>query len=149
MDNKSEKYMELPASLREDLKAYVHPIIACMHEVHNELGCGLPEYIYQEALTISLKQKGFNVMKEYTHHMSFMGQQLKSFIKMDMVVVMPRGNVIIECKAISKLGDAEHYQTFGYLRGTKFPIAILVNFGTFGRAQIERFYFKDNVITAF
>lgn len=78
-----------------------------------------------------------------------MGEPLKTYLKMDIVVIMPRGNVIIECKAISELKEEEHYQTFSYLRGTKFPIAILVNFGTFGRAQIERFYFKDNSIMAF
>ena len=34
-------------------------------------------------------------------------------------------------------GEREHYQTFGYLRATKFPIAILVNFGTERRAKLN------------
>lgn len=135
--------------LREELKQYVYPIIACMHDVHNELGCGLPEYVYQEALHKLLTMRGFDARREFQYHPIFMGEPLKTYLKMDIVVIMPRGNVIIECKAIYELKEEEHYQTFSYLRGTKFPIAILVNFGTFGRAQIERFYFKDNSIMAF
>ena len=68
---------------------------------------------------------------------------------MDMVVMMPRGNVIIECKSIKTITDKEQFQTFGYLRGTLFPIAILVNFGTWPKAQIERYYFHDGIIRAF
>jgi len=48
---------------------------------------------------------------------------------MDMALMMPRGNVSIACKSIKTITDKEQLQTFGYLRGTLFPIAILVNFG--------------------
>ena len=82
---------------------------------------------------------------QYVHD----GEQLESYIKMDMVVMMPRGNVIIECKSIKAITDKEQFQTFGYLRGTLFPIAILVNFGTWPKAQIERYYYHDGVIRAF
>ncbi|MCQ2288040.1 MAG: GxxExxY protein [Muribaculaceae bacterium] len=145
MDSKGK----ISDKLHSQLKDYVYPVIACMHEVHNELKNGLPEYVYQEALAISLRKHGFNPLKEYQHHIEYMGEKLKSHIRMDIVLEMPRGNVIIECKSIASLGDAERYQTFGYLRGTKFPIAILVNFGTFGKAQIERYYFHEGDITAF
>lgn len=43
----------------------------------------------------------------------------------------------------------EHYQTFGYLRATKFPIGILVNFGAERRAQIERYYFCEGQLYVF
>ena len=68
---------------------------------------------------------------------------------MDMAVMMPRGNVIIECKSIKAITDKEQFQTFGYLRDTSFPIAILVNFGTWPKAQIERYYYHDGIIRAF
>ena len=59
------------------------------------------------------------------------------------------GNVIVECKALTALTEREHYQTFGYLRGTGWPMAILVNFGASPRAQIERFYNDNNTIAVF
>ncbi len=68
---------------------------------------------------------------------------------MDLVVESEKGNIIIECKALSALTEKEHYQTIGYLRGTGWPIAILVNFGTSPKAQIERFYCENGVIQVF
>ena len=135
--------------IRKSLVDYVYPVIGCMHYVQENLGPGLPEYIYQEALCKRLRHEGFEVEKEYQHHPVFEGKALESFVKMDLMVRMPRGNVIIECKSITKIGEREQFQTFGYLRATEFPIAILVNFGSWPIAQIERYYFHDGVIKAF
>jgi GxxExxY protein len=68
---------------------------------------------------------------------------------MDLVVESTAGNIIVECKALTQLTEKEHYQTFGYLRATKFPIAILVNFGADRRAQIERFHNADGKLYVF
>ena len=96
-----------------------------------------------------LVKEKFDTRKEFIYHPFFDGEQLESYIKMDMVVMMPRGNVIIECKSINTITNKEQFQTFGYLRGTSFPIAILVNFGTWPKAQIERSYYHDDIIRAF
>ena len=145
------EYSELPIEpiLRSRLCDYVYDIVGCMHIVHSDLGNGLPEYIYQEALYLELSGHGYSVKKEYRHHPSYRGTQLESFIRMDLMVEMPKGNVIIECKALPKITAKEKYQTFGYLRGTRFPIAILVNFGTYPKAEIQKYYYKDGVIRAF
>lgn len=139
----------IDANLRQTLIQYVYDIIGCMQYVHRQLGPGMPEYIYQEALARKLLKEKFDVRKELIYHPLFDGEPLASYIKMDMVVVMPRGNVIIECKSIKAITDREQFQTFGYLRGSLFPIAILVNFGTWPKAQIERYYFHDGIINAF
>ena len=127
--------------LKEKLVKHCFDVIACIHEAHRDLGPGMPEYIYQEALTISLLEHGFKPVKEYQHHPIYHVRELESYLKMDLMVPMPAGNVIIECKAIKELTLKEQYQTFGYLRGTDFPIAILVNFGTWPKAQIQRYYY--------
>ena len=120
-----------------------------MQYVHRQLGPGMPEYIYQEALSRKLVKEKFDARKEFIYHPFFDGEQLESYIKMDMVVIMPRGNVIIECKSIKTITTKEQFQTVGYLRGTSFPIAILVNFGAWPKAQIERYYYHDDIIRAF
>lgn len=141
---------QLPSDLREELKQYIYDIIGAMHEVYRQLDNGLPEYIYQEALCKQLIKIGYkDTQKEYQHHPEFNGEKLKSYVKMDLMVPKSRGNVIIECKSISELTEKERYQTNGYLTATRFPIAILVNFGTFPKAQIERYYAKDGKIYAF
>ena len=149
MNDLSISRSPLDPNLRQSLIKYVYDIIGCMQYVHRQLGPGMPEYIYQEALVRKLVKECFDVRKELEYHPLFDGEPLRGFIKMDMVVMMPRGNVIIECKSIKTITDKEQFQTFGYLRGTLFPIAILVNFGTWPKAQIERYYFHDGIIRAF
>ena len=134
---------------RHEFGQVCYGIIGCMQEVHNNLGAGLPEYIYQEALSVELTSKGYVIYKEMEYHPMYKGKELKSYLKMDLVVESSVGNIIIECKALTQLTEREHYQTFGYLRGTGWPIAILVNFGTYPKAQVERFHCNDGVIEVF
>jgi len=142
---------ELPESLKQQYKQYCYKVIYCMQFVHNKLGPALPEYIYQEALTRKLIKEGFDVIREYQHHPQFDGEPLSSFIKMDILVRSSEGNIIIECKSIAGISDREQLQTFGYLCGTEFPYAIIVNFGTYPKAQIERYHYDaaDQSICAF
>lgn len=142
-------HLPVDPDIRKQLVDYTYSIVGCIHYVYDTLGNGLPEYIYQEALYKHLVSKGFSVHKEYTHHPIFMGEPLDSFIKMDLMIEMPRGNIIIECKAIPNITPKEQYQTFGYLRGTGFPIALLVNFGTYPKVELQRYYFKEGLICAF
>lgn len=120
-----------------------------MHYVHKDLGPGLPEYCYQEALAISIEKSIAKPYREQQFHPLFEGKPLESYVKMDLVVPKSRGNVIVECKSIKTLTDKERYQTFGYLRATGCPIAILCNFGTWPKAEIERYYYKEGKIFAF
>lgn len=141
---------ELPEALKTELKKYVYDVIGAMHEVYRQLDNGLPEFVYQEALLKELKRIGYvDTYKEYIHHPKYNGEELESYIKLDLMVPKKRGNIIIECKSINELSPKERYQTFGYLTATQFPIAILVNFGTFPKAQIEKYYAKDGKIYAF
>lgn len=140
----------LSEDLKSALKQYVYDIIGAIHEVYRQLDNGLPEYIYQEALTKQLQSIGYqDVERESIHHPMYNGEQLESYVKMDIVVPKSHGNVIIECKSIHELTDKERYQTYGYLSATKYPIALLVNFGSFPKAQIERYYAKAGKIYAF
>ena len=139
----------VPEPKRHELIQTTYGIIGCMQQVHNLLGPGLPEYIYQEALTKELTLNSFTVHKEQQFHPTYRGEALDAFLKMDLVVETKLGNVIIECKALSQLTEREHYQTFGYLRATGWPIAILVNFGTSPKARIERYYNDNGTIMVY
>ena len=135
--------------LKSELMKACYPIIGAIFEVYKTLGPGLPEYIYQEALAKLFTSKGIPFKKELEFHPLFMGEPLEAYLKMDLVVELPTGNIIIECKALTQLTEREHYQTFGYLRATQWPIAILVNFGADHRAQIERYHYTNGAIQVF
>ena len=149
LPQKPERLETVAEPKRQELTGACYDLIGCLHEVYKQLGPGLPEYIYQEAVAKMLKAKGLTFHKEMKFHPTFMGEQLESYIKMDLVVESAAGNIIVECKALTQLTEKEHYQTFGYLRATKFPIAILVNFGTDRRAQIERFHYCEGKLFVF
>ena len=135
--------------LKSELTSACYGIIGCIFEVYKQLGAGMPEYIYQEALYTELTAAGFTTHKELEYHPLYKGAEMKSFLKMDMVVETELGNVIIECKALTQLSEKEHYQTFGYLRGTGWPVALLVNFGASPRVQLERFHNNSGTIEVF
>lgn len=137
--------------LKEQLQQYVYDVVGYIQEVYKELPNGMPEYIYQEALGNLLDDAGLKPQKEYRHHPIFRGKPLEAYLKMDFMIPRSRGNVIIECKAIEKLTSTEYHQLFSYMVGTGFPIGIIVNFHSYPRAQIHKFYYdrSDNTITSF
>ena len=141
----------LPDSLVKQLKNYVYDIINHLFTVYKKLPCGFPEYIYQEALGITLKENEVPYQKEFQYHPLFNGKPLDAYFKMDFIVERERRNIIIECKAIESIGDKERQQLFSYMIGTGFPVGILINFATYPKAQIEKYYYdkKDGSITPF
>ncbi len=147
-DNKTTIHM-VPEPRKSELVQATYGIIGAMIEVYKNLGAGMPEYIYQEALLTELQANGFTAHKELEYHPIYKGKPLNAYLKMDLVVETPIGKIIIECKAITQLSEREHYQTFGYLRATQYPVAILVNFGTDHRAQIERYHYTNGEIQVF
>ena len=122
---------ELSSQLVGQLKAYTHDIVGVLFDVYKHLPCGFPEYVYQEALKLTFEERDIPFEKEFVYHPSFKGHQLESYFKMDFMLPGERGNVIIECKAIEKLGERERCQLFSYMVGTHFPIGILVNFSSY------------------
>ena len=142
---KLRPYVE--SQLSKKLKEYVYDIIGYMHEVYKQLPCGLPEYIFQEALMTTLQENNVTAYKEYHYHPIFHGKRMKSHLRMDMMVEREQGNIIIECKAIDHIGDKERQQLFSYMIGTTFPIGILVNLGSYPLAEIEKYYLDKEKLT--
>ena len=142
---------ELSPQLLEQLKEYVYDVIGYLFKVYKELPCGFPEYIYQEALGIILAENGVPYKKEFIFHPVFKGKPLSSYFKLDFMLERNKGNIILECKAINQIGEMERHQLFSYLTGTQFPIGILVNFSTYPKAEIEKYYYdkEDGTINPF
>lgn len=142
---------ELEHKLKTELQEYIYDIVGVIHDVYKELPNGLPEYIYQEALERAFADAHIKPEKEFRHHPIFRGKPLDSYLKMDFMIPRSRGNIIIECKAIDKLTSHEYQQLFSYMVGTGFPIGIIVNFHSYPKILLHKFYFdkKDNTITSF
>ena len=124
-----------------DFKKYkdtVYQIIGAAMEVHSELNWGLLEPVYNEALHLELLDRGIDNEREkqlpcyYKHH------KLEKFYQMDIVV----GDVVVELKSVDELNSAHRAQLFNYLRLTKKPVGLLINFGQ-SSLQGERYGYDE------
>lgn len=106
-------------------KDTVFKIIGACMSVHSELNWGLLETIYQEALHLELVDMNIPNEREKEIPCFYKGRQLDKKYKMDIVV----GDIIVELKSSSELSPAHRAQLFNYMRLTKKPIGLLINFG--------------------
>ena len=125
-------------------KDIVYRIIGAAMEVHCELNWGLLEPVYNEALHLELLDRGIENEREQQVPCYYKNHQLEKHYQLDIVV----GDVIVELKSVSELNSSHRYQLFNYLRLTKKPIGLLINFGQ-ASLQGERYAYDEetNVCT--
>ena len=100
-------------------------INACM-EVHNELGNGFLEPVYQEALEEEFKIQGIPYVREKFLPVMYKGKQLKKEYYADFVCY---DDIIVELKAVSVLSKPHKAQVLNYLNAANKEIGLLINFG--------------------
>lgn len=119
-------------------KDIVYQIIGAAMEVHTTLKWGLLEAVYKESLSLELSDQGIINTKEQQLNCFYKHHQLEKTYRMDMVV----GDIVIELKSVSDILPAHRAQLFNYLRLTKRPVGLLLNFGT-AKLQGERYGFIE------
>lgn len=98
---------------------------ACM-EVHQQLGCGYLEAVYQEALAFEFMERNIPFEREKVLNISYKNKMLKHSYKADFVCF---GKIIVELKALPSLTTIEEAQVINYLKITGNKLGLLVNFG--------------------
>ena len=101
-------------------------IIGACYTVHNELGCGFLEKVYQEALSIVLHEQGIPFEREKHLPISFHGQILQCDYIADFLI---DNTIILELKAVSEINSNFESQVINYLKATGLQVGLLVNFG--------------------
>ena len=100
-------------------------IIAAAYAVHNTLGCGFMEKVYQNALGIELEHTGLQcsckVPLQVLYHDKIVGEYYA-----DIVV---ENKIVVEVKAVSRLDPVHEVQLVNYLRATGLTVGLLINFG--------------------
>lgn len=98
---------------------------ACM-EVHNTLGCGFLEAVYQEALAIEFDKRGIPYIREAELNIEYKGIILSKKYNADFICY---DKIIVETKALTELLTVHQSQVINYLKASKLKLGILVNFG--------------------
>lgn len=104
-------------------------------KVHNTLGNGFQEVIYQSCLAIELQKVGLNFGREIEQKIFYEGTEVGTR-RADFLV---EGKIIIELKALINLEDVHLAQAKNYVVAYDFPIGLLINFGA-NSLQVKKVY---------
>jgi GxxExxY protein len=104
-----------------------YQIRGAIFEVHNQLGPGLLEKIYVQALLMELESRGLKTEYQVPVPVSYKGVSLREAFYLDILV---NGKVIIEVKSVEQFSRFHFKQLTNYLKLTKLKLGILVNFNT-------------------
>lgn len=112
-----------------------YAIIGAAMEVHNVLGSGFLEGVYQDALERELTDRRIPFVREQQIPVLYKGKPLSTPYRADFVCY---GSLIVELKAIKKLTEIEEAQVLHYLKATGYKRALLLNFAT-PQLELKRF----------
>jgi len=105
---------------------FTYRIIGCAMKVHNTLGNGFQEVIYQRCLAIELGKAGLEFEREKEQTIYYENIKVGTR-RADFVI---ENKVIVELKALTNLEDVHLSQAKNYLEAYNFPIGLLINFGS-------------------
>lgn len=100
-------------------------IIGCAFRVHNYLGFGFTENIYQRSLQVEFEKEKMQFFREYEIPVIYEKIEV-GFRRVDFLV---EDKVVVEIKAVVEITDRELAQTLNYLKAFKREIALIINFG--------------------
>ena len=120
-------------------KDMVYTIIGSAMKVHSVLRWGLLEAVYTESLSLELAEQGIKNETEKKIPCYYKQHLLKKEYKIDLVV----NDIIVELKSVADIIPAHRAQLFNYLRLTKKPVGILINFGNV-KLQGERYGYNED-----
>jgi GxxExxY protein len=107
-------------------KDEVYAVVGAAMEVHNQLGCGYLEAVYQEAMEIELTDRKIPFAPRQQLRISYKERTLEKFYIADLVCY---GAVLVEIKALDQLSGKEESQILNYLKTTGLRVGLLLNFG--------------------
>ena len=108
-----------------NLDDVTYKINGCAMKVHNTLGNGFQEVIYQRCLAIELERARLNFAREEEHVIYYEGIEVGTR-RADFVV---ENQVIVELKALTLLEDVHLAQAKNYVVAYDKPVGLLINFG--------------------
>lgn len=101
--------------------------IGAAMEVHEELGCGFLEAVYQETLDIEFRRHDIHYKLQPVIEIFYKGKPLKRKYQPDFICF---NEIVVEIKALEKLTGTEEFQILNYLKATGLKVGLLINFAS-------------------
>jgi GxxExxY protein len=111
-------------------------ILGAAIEVHRELGSGFLEAVYQEAMEIELGNRKIPFEPRKALTIAYKSYSLRKSYETDLECYE---KIIVELKALDLLSGKEETQLLHYLKATGLRVGLLINFGSHGRLEWQRF----------
>ena len=112
------------------LKEEVFDVVGCAMEVLNELGHGLLEKPYENALVVEFGLKNISVQQQSRYEVMYKGIQVGEYVP-DLIT---HGKLVVDTKVIERITDHELGQIMNYLKITGLKVGLILNFK---RAKLE------------
>ena len=104
-----------------------YEIRGAIFDVYNELGPGLLESVYEEALAFELKERGLKVERQVEVPIQYKGNELKTPLRLDLLI---ENQIIVELKSVEEMKPVFAKQLLTYLRLLDKRVGLLVNFSS-------------------
>lgn len=104
-----------------------YKIIGAALEVHRNLGAGLMESAYEQALVYELKKIGLGTKQQIYLSVAYKEMNIENAYKVDLIV---NEKVIVEIKSVVELHPVFYSQLTTYLKLTNLKLGLLINFNT-------------------
>ena len=111
--------------LKVEQDKMTHDIIGCAMEVHNIIGNGFQEVVYQRALSIEMKLRHIEHQREFVMPLFYKGFDVGKR-RVDFLVA---NEISVEIKATTQLEDWHLAQAMNYLEAYNLETGLLINFG--------------------
>ena len=121
----------MSATASDNLNELTEKIIGAALRVRKELGLGFAEKVYENAMVFELSDGGLFVEQQKPLQVTYRGMVVGEYVT-DLLVDQ---KVIIEFKAARAIDPAHVAQCLNYLKATRLPVCLLMNFG-------DKFEFK-------
>ncbi|WBY08657.1 GxxExxY protein [Sphingomonas sp. 7/4-4] len=129
--------------MSEEIEALARVAVDCGFKLHEALGPGLLESVYEVCLFQSLRERGLSAERQKPIPICFNGIVLEEGFRADLLV---EGRLLIELKSTEAFVPVHGKQVLTYLRLMELPLGLLMNFGapTFrdGVRRIANNYFR-------
>jgi GxxExxY protein len=100
-------------------------VIGAAFTVSNSLGCGFLEKVYENALAIELRRRGYVVDQQAPMEVRYR-EEIVGIYSADLIV---NGQVVVELKAVQALDNVHRAQCMNYLRASGIRTGLVINFG--------------------
>jgi len=126
---------------KEEQDIITREIIGCAMEVHNVMGNGFQEVVYQRALSVEMDLRHIEHQREFEMPLIYKGVDVGKR-RVDFLVA---NEISIEIKAIVNLEDVHLAQAINYLEAYNLRTGLLINFGA-NSLQFKRLFNKKHKI---